>query len=105
MPDRCHSRSKYFLLVAEISEGADVGDNERDTELVLRAHLAEVDAPVFDGEAAAATVVTELRDLVLQRLVLEVVSDSGDQIKTLARFIAVADERANLARKRLFEKG
>jgi len=39
----------------------------------------------------------------LQRLVLEVVTNPGDEIKTLAGFASVADQRANLVRKRLLE--
>src|SRR6266851_1734745 len=92
-----------FFLMKEIPESADVRDDERDAELILRAHLPEVDAPIFDSEAAAAAVVTELNDLVLQRLVLEIVADTRDEIEALAGFAAVADERANLARKRLLE--
>jgi len=45
---------------------AKVGDDEGDAELVFRADRAEVDAPVFQSDAAAATVVIDLRDLVLQ---------------------------------------
>jgi len=48
----------------QIPERSDVRDNERDAELILRAYLAEVDAPIFDGDAAASPVVTELHDLV-----------------------------------------
>src|SRR6266478_1881342 len=88
----------------QIPERADVRDNERDAELILRTYLAEVDAPIFDGDAAASPVVTELHDLVLQRLVVEVVADTRDEIKTLAGFASVADQRANLARKRLLEE-
>jgi len=91
--------------MTEIPEGADVRDDEGNTKLVLRAYLAEVDAPVFDGDAAAGAVVTELRDLVLERLVLEVVSDAGNEIKTLAGFAAITNERANLVRQWLLKGG
>src|SRR2546427_296152 len=63
------------FLVTEIPEVANVRDDEREAELILRAHLPEVDAAIFDGEATAAAVVTELNDLVLQRLVLEIADD------------------------------
>ena len=59
--------------MTEIPEVANVRDDEREAELILRAHLPEVDATIFDGQAAAAAVVAELNDLVLQSLVLEVV--------------------------------
>ena len=88
----------------QIPEGADVRDNERDAELILSAYLAEVDASIFDGDATASPVVTELRDLILQRLVFEVVTDTGDEINAFAGFASVADERSNLARKRLLEE-
>src|SRR6266851_7901006 len=89
--------------MAQIPEIADVRDDERNAELILRAHLPEVDAAIFDGEAAAAAVVAELNDLVLQRLVFEVVAHTGDEVKAFARFAPVAGERANLIRKRLLE--
>src|SRR6266705_625962 len=73
--------------MTEISEVTYVRDDERKAKLILRAHLPEVDAAIFDGEAAAAAVVAELNDLVLQSLVLEV----------------VAHQPANLVRKRLLE--
>src|SRR5256885_16467106 len=66
------------------------------SELILRAHLPEVNAAIFDSQAAAATVVTELNDLVLQCFVLKVVADTSDEIKPLAGFASVADEPANL---------
>src|SRR6202022_3876407 len=89
--------------MTEIPEVADVRDDERETELVLRAHLPEVEAGIFDGKPAAAAVVTELNELVLQRLVLEIVAEARDQIKSLARFASVTHKAANLVRKRLLE--
>ena len=83
--------------MAQIPEGPDVRDDERDAELILRAHLSEVDAAVFDGQAAAIAVITELNNLVLQGFVLEVIAGTGDEIEALARFASVADKRANLA--------
>src|SRR5690349_6313773 len=75
---------KNLLLAAQIPESADVRDDECDAELILRAHLPEIDAPILDGEPAAASVVTHLNDLVLQRLVFEIVAESGDEIKAPA---------------------
>src|SRR6266446_9445492 len=94
---------KKLFLMAQVSESADVRDNECETELVLCTYLSEVDAPILDGESAAAPVVTHLDDLVLQRLVFEIVAETGNRIKTSARFAAVADQRANLVRKRLLK--
>ena len=83
-PGSTHASLKNLLLMTQIPEGADVRDDECETELILRAHLPEVDAPVLDSESAAAPVVTHLDDLVLQRLVFEIVAETGDQIKTPA---------------------
>lgn len=49
-----------FVLAAEISKGADVGNDEGGRETIFNADGAEVDAAVFEGEAAAAAVVTDL---------------------------------------------
>src|SRR6266851_3405395 len=89
----------------KIFERTDVGDHERDAELILGADLAKVDAAVFEGDAAAVAVVTGLDDLVLQRLIGEVVADAGDEVETLSRFAAIPEERANLIRRRLLEGG
>ena len=83
--------------MAQIPESPDVRDDERDAELILRAHLPQVDAAIFHCQAAATAVVTELHDLVLQSFVLKVVADTGDEIKALARFACVANKRPNLA--------
>src|SRR5258707_13286347 len=91
--------------MAQIPESANISDDERDTELILSANLSEVDAAVFDGPTAAVAVVTELHELVLQRFVLEVVADAGDEGKALARFAAVADQSAKLVGKRLLVVG
>src|SRR5438552_2445474 len=89
--------------MAQIPEGADVRDDECETELIFRAHLPEVDAPILDGEPAAAPVVTHLNNLILQCLVFEIVAETGNQIKASARLAAVADQPANLVRKRLLK--
>src|SRR5580692_6320300 len=65
-----------FFLAAEITEGADVGDDEGGGEAIFGADLAEVDAAVLESEAAAVSVVADLHELALQGLVGEVVADS-----------------------------
>ena len=77
--------------MAKIPESADISEDKRDAELIFSAHLAEVDPPVFDGQAAAIAVVAQLHNLILQSLVLEIVTDSGNKIEPLASFTAVAD--------------
>src|SRR5437773_955336 len=96
-------RLEDSFLMAEVPERANVGDDEGETKLILRAHLSEVDAAIFDSEAAAAAVVTELHDLVLQCLVLKVIAKTGSQIKPLAGFASVAEQPANLVGSRLLE--
>ena len=86
------TRLEDFFLAAEIAERADIGDGERDAELILSAYLAEGDAAVFEGEAAAVTVVSDLGNLVLQRAVLNVVADAAGEIETFAVKAAVADQ-------------
>src|SRR5580693_1602919 len=83
-----------FFLAAEITEGADVGDDEGGGETIFGADLAEVDAAVFEGEAAAVSVVADLDELALEGLVGEVVADAGSEVETLAGEIAVAEEGA-----------
>src|SRR5258708_722814 len=90
-----------FFLAAQIAEGADIGDGKRDAELILSAYLAEGDAAVFEGEAAAVAVVSDLGDLVLKRGVLKIVADAAGEIKTFAVEAAVADQCANLVGERL----
>jgi len=60
-PDRVSFVLRYSLLMAQIPEGTDVGDDERDAELILRAHLPEIDAAIFHSQATATAVVTELK--------------------------------------------
>ena len=67
--------------MAQIPECAKVRDDKRNAELILRAHLPEVDTAIFHSQATATAVVTELNDLVLQSLVLEIVAHTGDEIK------------------------
>lgn len=89
------------FLAAEISEGADVGDDEGGGEAVFGADLAEVDAAIFEGEAAAAAVVADLHELALQDLVGEIVADTGGEIEAFTRQVSVAHQGANLVGKRL----
>ena len=103
MPDRCRSCSVDLFLVPEISKGADVGNHKRDAELIFCSDLAKVDAAVFDGEAAAAAIVTGLDDLVLQSFIGEIVAKAGDEVEAFSRFAAVTGECANLIRKRLLK--
>ena len=81
---------KDVFLAAEISERADVGDDEGGGEAVFGADLTEVDAAVFESEAAAVSVVADLHELALQDLVGEIVANAGGEIESLARQVSVA---------------
>ncbi len=93
--------SEYFFLTAQISKCTKVGDDEGDAELVFRADRAEVDAPVFQSDAAAATVVIDLRYLVLQDAICHVVADARGGVESFAIQAAVTEEGAHLIGERL----
>lgn len=97
------SELEDFVLAAEITEGADIGDDEGGGEAVFGADLAEVDAAVFEGQAAATAVVADLDELILQDFVGEIVADAGGEIESAAGEIAVAEEGADLAGERSIE--
>src|SRR6202790_945682 len=93
--------SEDFFLVAEISEGADISDDEGDAELIIGAHLAKLDTSIFESEAATFAVVADLHELILQRAIGDVVADAGGKVEAAPRFTAVAREQAHLIRERL----
>src|SRR5690348_10125086 len=92
------------FLAAKISEGADIGDDESRGKAILRADLAEIDAAVLESEAAAAAVVADLHELALQGLVGEIVAQARSEIETLASQASIAEEGADLIRKRLLKR-
>src|ERR1700737_278574 len=79
-----------FFLMAEISEGADVGDYEGNAKLIVGAHLAESKAAVLESDAAALAVVADLHELFLQGAIREVVADASGDVEPAASFAAVA---------------
>jgi|SRR5580704_732305 hypothetical protein len=89
-------RLKDFFLPAEVSEVADVGDDEGDFELVVGANLAKFEAAILEGEAAAAAVVADLDELILQGVVGDVVAHTRSDVEPLFCIAAVADQGANL---------
>src|SRR5258708_6763816 len=56
---------------------------------------------VFEREAAAVAIVGDLRDLILQRFVLNVVAHAASEIKPFAIETSVTDKRADLVGERL----
>src|SRR5580704_11670801 len=95
---------KDFVLAAEIAEGADVGNDEGGGETIFCADLAEVDAAVLEGKAAAISVVADLHELALQGVVGEIVVYAGGEVESFARQVAVTEERADLIGERLLER-
>src|ERR1700730_15085352 len=59
-----NTKLKDFFLVAEISEGADIGDDEGDAKLVIGAHQAELNASIFKSDAATFAVIADLHELI-----------------------------------------
>src|SRR6266568_6816923 len=90
-----------FFLVAKIPERADIGDDEGNAELIFRAHLAEGDAAVFDGQAATGAVVAELRQLILQSICGQVVTDARSRAESFMVEIAIAEKCPDLIGERL----
>src|SRR5712692_5736714 len=90
-----------LFLAPQVSERADIGDDERDPELVLGAHRAERQPPVLESDAAARAVVAHLDELVLQELLADVVAEAQRRVPPAAVQLAVAHERADLVRARL----
>src|SRR6266850_731568 len=73
---------EYFFLSAQVAKRADIGDRERHAELIFRAHLTERDATIFERQSTATSVIGDLRYLVLQCTVLNVVADAAGEIKS-----------------------
>src|SRR5215467_10021946 len=92
---------KDLLLPPQVPKGTDVGDGEGYPELVFRAYLSEGNAPVFERQPAAVTVVGHLRNLVLQRGVLNVVAHPAREVEAFAVEGPVPDEGPDLVGKRL----
>src|SRR5690242_8098023 len=90
-----------LFLMAEISEGADVGNDEGYAELIVGAHLAEGDTAIFERQAATFSVVADLHELVLQSAIRDVVADAGDGVEAATGFAAIAEEHADLIGERL----
>src|ERR1700692_4783071 len=95
---RAVSRShlENLLLSAQISESSNIRDDERDAKLIVGPHLPQRDAPVFDSQPATISVVTDLHQLILQRIVGDVVAYAAGDVEALAGLAAVADQSANL---------
>src|SRR5208337_1405202 len=89
------------LLAAEISEGAEVGEDQRDAKLIFVAHCAQVNAAIFDGQAATAAIVADLDELVLQSAAVNVVADASGNVEAFAGDVAVAEHGADLLGERL----
>src|SRR6267143_2177509 len=99
---RCSTQIlKNLFLAAKISEGAEIGNDQRRAELIIGANRAKSHAAIAQGDAAAAAVVADLDDLVLKRAVRNVVADPGGEVEAPASLGAIADQRTNLVGERL----
>src|ERR1700723_1177635 len=90
------SASKDLLLAPQIPGGAEIRDADYDAELVLVADRAERKAAVFEADAAARAVVGHLHDLVLERLLDEIVTRPEGDVPASAVLIPVAKQRPYL---------
>src|ERR1017187_4090590 len=90
------SHLENLLLPAQISESPDIRDDKRDPKLIVGAHLPQRNAPIFDSQPATIPVVTDLYQLILQRIVGDVVAYAAGDVEALASLTAVADQSANL---------
>src|SRR5262249_25005348 len=86
--------------VTQVSERSNVRDDERHAKLIVGSYLPQRDAPVLQRQSAAVSVVTHLHQLVLQRVVRDVVADSRREVEALPRLRSVPDQRPNLIRLR-----
>src|ERR1700676_957589 len=87
--------------MSEITEIAQIGQNEGHAKLVLGAHRGELDAAIFESQAAAATVIVYLDEFVLQGFREQIVTEAGGNVQACARDVAVAKHAANLLGERL----
>ena len=84
------------LLLAEVAEGADVGEAEAEAELVFVADGAEGEAAVFEGGAAAVPVVGGLDSGVLQEVEVGVEAEARGATETALVGVAVSKQDAEL---------
>jgi len=92
---------EQFFVASEVAERPDIGDEKCHAELIFGAHVAQRYATVFERKTAAAAVVIDLHDLVLECAVGDVVAEAGDSIKAFAIQRAVTEQGPDLVRKRL----
>src|ERR1700746_264048 len=84
------------LLLAEVAEGADVGEAEAKAKLVFVADGAEGEAAVFEGGAAAVPVVGGLDSGVLQEAEIGVEAEARSATEAAFVGVAVSKQDAEL---------
>ena len=94
-----------LFLPAQIPERSDVSNDQRHAKLIFRADRAERQAPVFQRDPAAGSVVADLHELILQDLLLDVIAESDRGIPPAAVHVAISDLGADLIRERLQNGG
>jgi len=89
---------KNAFLASEVTESADVGEDESDAELIFGADGAEGEAAILEGDATAGAVVAELHELVLKEAAAEVVAKAEGGVPASAVELAVSNQGADLIR-------
>src|ERR1700733_7453387 len=88
--------SENLFLPAQIPSRTKIGDEQHNPVLVLAAHRAERKLPVFEPDAAARAVVGNLRHLILEVVLRQIVADTNRSIPSGAIHLAVPDQRLYL---------
>src|ERR1700683_811615 len=83
--------SENLFLPAQIPRRTKIGDEQHNPVLVLAAHRAERELAVFEPDAAARTVVGNLRHLILEVVLRQIVADPDRSIPSAAILFAVSE--------------
>src|SRR5260221_11000403 len=84
------------FVASQISKGPDVSNDQCDSELILGAALPEGQAPILERDSAAGAVVADLHQLILQKLLLEVIAEAKRGIPTATIQVPISYLRTNL---------
>src|SRR5579872_3630662 len=87
-----------LLLSSQIAERADVSNDQRHAKLIFRADLTQRQAPVFQGDSAARSVVADLHELILNILLFDIVTDTEEGVPAAAVQVPISNLGANLVR-------
>src|SRR5579862_726620 len=88
--------SVQLFLLADVSEGADVGQCKAEAELIFITHSAQREAAIFQADPAAIPVVAGLHGCVLQKAEVGVETEGGCPAKAALVGMPVAEQDAEL---------